>query len=179
MSQEAKPGQVGGMRRQGDPRWLERERYLAVERLLEGRDPVEVADFLGVARRSVYRWRTLFQEQGWQGLAAHPVSGRPPKLTPAQARQVLGWLQRDAQDLGFATARWTAPRLAQVILQRWGVALHPRYLNAWLEARGISPQVPTPVARERDPAAIAHWVVHTWPAIKKSSRPGCHPGFYR
>jgi|SRR3954451_2929763 transposase len=161
------------MRGQGAPQWLEQKRRLAVARLGDGYTPEEVADFLDVGLSSVYRWQACHREWGGRGLAAHPVSGRPPKLTPAQAREVLGWLQQAAQEFGFPTARWTAPRLAQVITREWGTEFHPRYLNAWLRQRGITPQVPMPVARERDPAAIARWVAHRWPAIKKS------PGFGR
>jgi transposase len=145
---------------------------LAVERLLDGYTPTEVAEFLGVGLSSVYRWWRNFQEQGWSGLIAHPVSGRPPKLTEAQSQEVWGWIEQKAQNFGFATPRWTAPRLAQVIRTRWGVDLHPHYLNAWLKARKITPQVPTPVARERNPEAVARWVAETWPAIKKEPAPG-------
>ena len=51
---------------------------LAVARLLEGYEPAEVATFLEVAPSSVRRWWQAFEKDGWSGLAATPVSGRPP-----------------------------------------------------------------------------------------------------
>ncbi len=107
------------------------------------------------------------------------MPGRPPKLSLRQTHRVLSWVERDPQEFGFATPRWTAPRLALVIERDLGVQLHPRYLNAWLRRHGISPQIPSRVARERKPEVIAHWVRYTWPRIKKSPRTGCRPGFQR
>jgi transposase len=137
-------------------------------RYLDGYSPEEVADFLGVHVHSVYRWLKHYYESGEAGLERQPMPGRPPKLTARQSAAVLRWLEDEPQEFGFATSRWTAPRLAWVIEQRFGVSLHPHYLNAWLTERGISPQIPTRVARERDPVAIEHWVRYRWPRIKKS-----------
>jgi transposase len=141
---------------------------LAVARLLDGYAPQEVADFLGVEVRSVYRWLAAYRQSGEAGLAALSGRGRPSKLTADQTEEVLSWLGRDPQEFGFPTPRWTAPRLALVVEGAFGVRFHPGYLNAWLQAHGISPQIPSRVARERDPQAIDQWVGRTWPAIKKS-----------
>jgi transposase len=158
---------------------LERRRRLAIARLVDGYSPQEVADFLEVHVHSVYRWLDSYLRRGETGLARQPMPGRPPKLTARQSAAVLRWLGHTPQEFGFATSRWTAPRLAWVIDQRFGVSLHPRYLNAWLSQRGISPQIPARVARERDPAAIAHWVRYQWPRIKKSPGHGSDAGFHR
>ena len=80
---------------------------------------------------------------------------------------VLHWLDRRPTEFGFVTERWTAPRVASVIRHRLGVSMNPRYLNTWLRERGITPQVPPRLARERDESVIAHWLTHTWPGIKK------------
>jgi transposase len=44
------------MRDKGSPAELEHRRLLAVQRVLEGYSVEEVAEFLGVAPRSVRRW---------------------------------------------------------------------------------------------------------------------------
>jgi transposase len=167
------------MRPHGSARELEVRRRLAITRIFDGYSPQEVADFLGVRVHSVYRWLERYRQAGDAGLAPQPMPGRPSKLTARQSAAVLRWLGHRPQEFGFATSRWTAPRLAWVIDQRFGVSLHPRYLNAWLSQRGISPQIPARVARERDPAAIAHWVRYQWPRIKKSPGHGSDVGFHR
>src|SRR5690242_270738 len=137
---------------------LEERRRLAVGRVLAGYEPQEVADFLGIEVRSVYRWLAAWRQSGEAGLAALSGRGRPAKLAADQAEAILSWLACDPQEFGFATPRWTAPRLAQAIQEKFGVRFHPRYLNAWLQDHGISPQIPSRVARERDAQAIDQWV---------------------
>jgi transposase len=134
---------------------------------LEGYSSQEVADFLAVEAHSVRRWVAAFRRQGPAALAARPVPGRPPKLTPAQERIVRRWLADSPVDHGFATELWTAPRLAQLIEQEWGVQFHPDYLTRWLRQRDFTPQKPRRRPRERDDEAIARWLAQDWPRIKK------------
>jgi transposase len=148
----------------------EQVRRVAVGMVLEGDEPGEVAEDLDVSERSVWRWVGRWRRRGRLGedaLATRPGRGRLPKLDPARAAQVLRWLDRPASDFGFVTERWTAPRVAAVVERRLGVRMNHRYLNARLRARGVTPQVPPRVPRERDQAAIDAWVRDVWPAVKK------------
>jgi transposase len=61
---------------------------------------------------------------------------------------------RSPCDFGFATERWTAPRVAALIESRFGIRMNHRYVNAWLAQRGITPQVPKRRPGERDEQAI-------------------------
>jgi transposase len=111
-----------------------------------------------------------FQARGSAGLEARPVSGRPGKLTSTQEKIALRWLTESPMHHGFETELWTAARLAQLIREEFGVGLNPRYLSTWLRERGLTPQKPERVPRERDPEAIAAWLEADWPRIKK--KPG-------
>jgi len=146
---------------------LENRRRLAVARVDEGYSQTEVARFLGVNVRSVRQWVADYRQRGEAGLAASTAPGQASRLTPDQAQVVLSWLARPAIELGFATELWTAPRVAKMIEKGFGVAYHPRYLNEWLTARGVTPQKPRRVPRERDQAAIDRWVAEELPRIKK------------
>src|SRR5262245_22546886 len=163
------------MRTIGSPAELERRRLLAVERVNEGYSTEGVASFLGIDPSSVRRWVSAFRRRGVAGLLARPVPGRPAKLTTTQEKVVPRWLADSPTEYGFATGLWTAPRLAQLIEQAWGVALHPRYLCAWLRARRFTPQKPRRVPRERDEQAIAAWLAEDWPRIKKRPASGALP----
>lgn len=148
----------------------EQLRRSAVLMVLNGDPPQAVADLLDVSERSVWRWLHRWRRRGRlgdAGLATRPGRGRPSKLTARQATQVLRWVERSSCAFGFATERWTAPRLAAVIAERLGVRMNHRYLNDWLRRHGITPQVPPTVPREKDPELIAQWVGQAWPAIKK------------
>src|SRR3954466_4731663 len=108
----------------------------------------EVAEFLGVDPRSVRWWVAAYRQEGGPGLRARPVPGRPPKLTTTQEKVVRRWLADSPTEYGFPTELWTAPRLAQLIEQEWGISLRPRYLCAWLRRRDFTPQKPRRLARE-------------------------------
>lgn len=159
------------MRSQGSPAELERRRVLAIHRLLDGYTPEEVADFLGVDPSTVRRWRAAFGCDGWAGLGARAIPGRPTKLTRTQEKVVRRWLDDPPTAFGFSTELWTGARLADLIRQEWGIDLSPRYLPDWLRRRGLSPQKPERVPRERNDEAIAAWVRGDWPRIKKPRRP--------
>src|SRR5437870_13741911 len=107
-------------------------RELAVVMMLEGDSPQEVADILDVNQSSAWRWLKRWREEGPAGLLTKPGQGRPPKLNDNQAEQVLGWLEKSPCDFGFATERWTAPRVAALIEQSFGVQMNHRYINDWL-----------------------------------------------
>jgi transposase len=155
------------MRPQGSPQELERRRKRAVQAVREGSTPAEVARVLGVSDRSVRRWVAAARDRGDEALAAVAHPGPKPKLNGNQQRQVLSWIKRSPTEFGFATELWTAPRVARLIRDRFGVEFHPRYVNAWLTRRGITPQKPGTQARERNARRVAAWRSRTWPRLKK------------
>jgi transposase len=158
------------MRDKGSPAELEHRRLLAVQRVLEGYPPEEVAEFLDVDPRSVRRWVAAFRREGDAGLVARPAAGRPPKLTRPQEKIIRRWLADKPTEHGFPTDLWTGPRVVHLIRQEFRVDLNPKYMTVWLRRRGYTPQKPRRVPRERDPEAIAAWLASEWPRIKK--KPG-------
>ena len=145
----------------------------------DGQDPQEIAQLLDVSKRSVWRWWSLWREHGQYGLSRKPHPGRPPKLSPLQQAQVLRWLEQSPLDFGFTTERWTAPRVTRLIEQRWKIRMNKRYLSDWLRRRGITPQMPQRMPRERDQAQIDAWVSQQWPRIKKKFLPPVRALFLR
>jgi transposase len=160
------------MRPTGSPTILEYRRRLAVQRIRDGYSVQAVAAFLGVDPSSVRRWIAAYGRDGNAGLTARPVPGRPTKLTTTQEKIVCRWLADNPMQHGFATELWTAPRLAQLIEQEFGVRFHPDYLTVWLRHRGYTPQKPRRCHRERDDEAIAAWLAQDWPRIKKTRAGG-------
>ncbi|PYN39087.1 MAG: hypothetical protein DME00_37140 [Candidatus Rokuibacteriota bacterium] len=99
------------MRPQGSPAELEQRRLRAIE-LLQRDLPVHVvAGRLGVARRSVRRWKRAHRRQGRAGLRARPASGRPPKLSLAQRHRLARLVMAGPEAAGYRTGLWTCRRI--------------------------------------------------------------------
>ncbi len=157
------------MRPHGTPAELERRRLRALELLKKGLQPHEVAQRLGVDRRSVRRWKRAYQKRGRTGLKAQPAAGRPPKLTSRQRRSLARCILKGPEAWGFSTALWTCRRIAELIRERFHVVYHPDHIGRLLRSCGFSPQRPQTRAKERDDQRIRLWIHEEWSRAKKNS----------
>ncbi len=107
---------------------------------------------------------------GDTALAAKPHPGRKPFLTAEQEKQVLGWLADKPTAHGLRTDRWTARRVADLILRELDVRFHPHDLREWLTTRNYTPQKPARRARQRNPEAIDRCLGDDWPRTQRTSR---------
>ena len=155
------------MRPHGSPAALERRRKRAIGLFEQGRAPVEVAERLGVARRSVRRWMAAYRKRGEAGIRAQPASGRPPKLDVRARRRLEQVLFRGAKAAGFPTDLWTCRRVAQVIRRRFSVTYHVDHIGRLLRSLGWTPQRPQRRPIERDEARVQGWICEEWPRAKK------------
>ena len=155
------PGQI-------EERRLEGGRLLRAGRLTHA----EIAQRLGVSLRAVKHWARQLREHpvsGLKALRSRPRTGRPPRFSAVQWREVLEVLRSGALKAGFETDRWTLKRIREVIRRRYGVSYHPNYLAVRLRASGGSPQIPAVRAKERDEELIRAWLEQDWPRIRKKS----------
>jgi transposase len=158
------------MRPKGSARELERRRQRAISLLEKGHAPVDVARMLDVDRRSVRRWKAAHRKRGAKGIAARPTPGRPPKLDRGQRRRLERLLLKGARAVGYESDLWTCPRIAELIVEEFGVSYHPDHIGRLLRSLGWSPQRPQRRAAERDEARIQGWIREDWPRIKKKPR---------
>jgi transposase len=154
----------------------EARRLRAAELFAQGRSQAEVARQLGVSRQAVSRWHARWQQGGVEALRSRGPTGPDPKLSAADLERVEQALLKGATANGFDTDLWTLERVAVVITQLTGVRHHPAHVWSILRQRlGWTLQRPERRASERDEEAIARWVAHEWPRIKKGlaqNRPG-------
>lgn len=160
------------MRPKGSASELERRRQRAISLLDKGHAPVDVARMLDVDRRSVRRWKAAHRKRGAKGIEARPTPGRPPKLDRGQRRRLERLLLKGARAAGYESDLWTCPRIAELIVEEFGVRYHPDHIGRLLRSLGWSPQRPQRRAAERDEARIQGWVRKAWPRIKKKHRGG-------
>jgi len=158
------------MRPHGSPLELEHRRKLIVHRVLDdGYSVQDVCSFFDIDPSSVRRWLTTYKRHGDRGLESHPVSGRPLKLSRFQEKIVGRWIHEKPTVFGFRNELWSAGKLSLLIQQEFGVHFNADYLTEWLRQRHFTPQKPQRVPKERDPKAIAYWLKHDWPRIKRKA----------
>ena len=147
---------------------MERRRKRAARLFERGVTQADVARELAVSRQSVSRWYAEWQAGGTKALKAAGRAGRMPRLTAGQLRRVDQALRKGPRAHGFGTDLWTLDRVAAVIEAETGVAYHPGHVWKLLRDRlGWSRQRPARRAVERDEEAVARWVAHDWPRIKR------------
>jgi transposase len=148
---------------------LEARRLLAAK-LLQDHGVSEVARLLDVAKSSVSEWKERLQAGGVEALKAKPHPGPKPRLSAEQKEQLVKLLLRGAQAAGYANDLWTCPRVAELIVEHFGVHYNTNYVWEILQSLGWSWQKPEHRARERDAEAIERWRTEDWPRIKKGVR---------
>jgi len=129
----------------------------------------QIARHLGVSEATISKWKKVLEEKGPAGLQARKASGRPPKLSVADKRQLVDKLEQGALAAGFATEQWTQARVKKVIEQEFGVNYHRDYISRLLHGLGWSVQKVDPRAIERDEELIRAWLDQDWPRIKKGA----------
>jgi len=85
----------------------EARRRLAARLLSEGMTCAKVAELVGAGERSVKRWKAAWKKGGLKALAEKKHSGRPPRLSPSQQRQVVKILVAGPLKSGYATDLWS------------------------------------------------------------------------
>ncbi len=115
-----------------------------------------IAALLGITRRTVTNTRGRWRKRGVEGLPDAARSGRPRLADAAYVRLLLRSVERDPRDLGYAFARWTAPRLAAFMAGETGIDLTAGWVAEILKGRGYVWRRTKKTTRNlQDPDAVA------------------------
>lgn len=153
---------------------MERRRKRAAQLFGRGKTQADVVRELEVSRQSVSRWHADWLAGGTDALRAAGRAGRLPQLDRSDLGRVERRLKKGPLANGYPTDMWTIQRVAEVIESETGVAYHPGHVWRILRQMGWSRQRPARRAVERDDEAIANWVKHDWPRVKKTPDAGRH-----
>jgi transposase len=150
-----------------DHRTLEVLRIRAVEQVESGAHPEDVAETLGLHRKTVYGWLAKYREGGKAALKARPVPGRPPRLGGSQLARLYALIVgSDPRQMQFEFALWTRQMVAEVIRREFKVSLSVVSVGRLLKKLGLSPQRPLHRAYEQDREAVERWKTETYPQVR-------------
>ena len=146
-------------------------RRMAVKRVREGETPSAVMKSYGLCRTTIYPWLRAHKEGGEGALYSRPATGRPPRLSVRQQRQVRRWIcGKDPRQYGFDFSLWTRRIVAEMVEEEFDQRLSLTAVGRLLACLDITPQKPLRRAYERDPIAIAKWKEEDYPKLKARAK---------
>ena len=149
------------------PEQQEEIRRRAVSMVHRGIAPIEVAESLGVALRSLFYWMARYRSGGWDGLKTGSRSGRPGKLDGADMQYIFDTVtEGNPRQLGFPFALWTLDMIGKFIRRDLGVSLSRWSISRLLKQMGLSVQKPVWRAWQQDADAVKRWQSRQFPALR-------------
>jgi len=139
----------------------------AVVRFGQGQSLTEIAEALNVSHEAARVWFHKWRQGGAEAVLAQQPRGPKSRLSPEQLEQLQDALLLGPVHWGYKTQVWTLERIADLIVNVFGVRYHPSHVFKLLRGMGWSCQRPTRRAKERDEASIEQWRDGDWPRIKK------------
>ena len=130
-----------------------------------------IGQALGVHYMTVSMWWDRYQAGGLEALASRargPKAGVHRRLTARQEQAMQRAITDTTPDqLKLPFALWTRTAVAQLIQRRFGITMPVRTMGHYLQRWGFTVQKPLKRAYEQRPEAIAAWLKHEYPQIKK------------
>jgi transposase len=125
---------------------------MAVLKIAANESPELVADALGVARASIYRWIERFNtHMRGEDLLEQSRSGRPAKLRSLSEEALERLLSRSPEDFGYRATTWTVALLCAHIEQQYGIRVSDEALRRRLHRQNYRWKRPRYVYHETDP----------------------------
>src|SRR6201987_4606098 len=137
-------------------------RLLALAAVRDGMDRAAAAKIGGMDRQTLRDWVHRFNASGPEGLIDNWTEGPKPRLSPEQLAEFATIVEAGPDREVDGVVRWRRIDLKRVIVERFGVDFHPRYVGKLLKKLGFSHISARPRHRAQDE--------RTAEAFKKTSR---------
>jgi transposase len=139
---------------------------------VEGRTVTDIAEILGLSEQCVRNYVAAFVLKGLVSLTYQRPSGRAPKLTKTQKRQLENLLDKGPEAAGYDVGGWSSALIQDLILTRFGVEYRPQYIAellknlgySWQKARFASEHLDDVSQEQRD------WMTKQWPDILRQAK---------
>lgn len=127
----------------------------------------EIAKTLMASPSGVSKWLKTYSGQGVDGLREGYRCGRPSRLSDLNKILLCDIIDSGPIAYGYISGLWTSIRIAEVILEEFGIHYHPGHVRKLLQEFGFSVQSPKRVLARADKEKQAKWKKETYPSIKK------------
>lgn len=113
-----------------------RQRATVIRLLHLGQKSAIVAQQQMISVPTIYNWHRLWRENGIEGLADKPKTGRHPKADEAYCQKLEELLAKEPAEFGYRFAIWTSDRLRTHLQKETGISLSESRFRALLKKRG-------------------------------------------
>ncbi len=140
----------------------------------EGKKPVKIAEILDVSRRHAETTIKKYKEEGFAGIKLKQRGrrqGEKRTLTVEQEQEIRNSIiDKNPEQLKLKGCMWTRNNIAELIKQKYRIAIPLSTLGYYLERWGFSVQRPTKRAYKQNPEQIDQWLNETYPSIAKRAK---------
>jgi transposase len=113
----------------------------------------DVADTIGVGRRTLQDWIRRYRDRGIFGLIKGPYPGGKPRLSQEQKSDLARIIEEGPEAAGFDTGLWIAPMVVKLVKDRYGVSYSSSQISRILHNLRFSVQYPTKKLSKADEKA--------------------------
>ncbi len=107
-------------------------RILAIAMVLDGLSREKAARLCGMDRQTLCDWVHRYNEEGLEGLADRPRSGRPASLSWVEQGKLASWVEEGADLARDGVVRFRRADLRDRVAAEFGVELHERSVGKLL-----------------------------------------------
>ena len=107
----------------------------------DGLSSGEIANLLDAPRSKVSQWLSDYEHFGCEALLEGQRSGRPGQLTQQQQVQLEDIIDSGPTSWGFLSGVWSAPMVARVISEEFGIDYTARHVRRLLAKYGYPPDL--------------------------------------
>jgi len=136
----------------------------------EGLSSGEIAELLDAPRSKVSHWLSDYEHFGYEALLEGQRPGRPGQLTQPQQVKLEDIIDSGPTSWGFLSGVWSAPMVARVISEEFGIDYTVRHVRRLLHEWGFSVQRPRRKLLRGNPQEQNRWRRYTYPRLKKNRR---------
>jgi len=120
-----------------------RDRLQIILMAQRGRARQDIAQDLGIHRRSVTRWLNAYCDGGLDALRPRKAKGNPPKIPASLAEDIRTWVIKGPAKQGLDRANWTHEELADHLKKAKGIQTSRSAVQRFCQKIGIRLYRPT------------------------------------
>jgi len=136
----------------------------------QGNRETDVAQVIGVGRRTLQDWIHRYRARKILGLAKGPFKGTKSRLADEQKAELSRIIAAGPLEAGLDTGVWTTPIIVKLVRDLFGVSYHPDHMGKILHGLRFSVQYPGKKLSKADEKAQQTWRLEELPAIKKKPK---------